>query len=136
MSTWRGQRPANDWAGLLPNLRAVVEVAREEAEALSQQQGIGRYDALMDRFEPGMSAAQVDTVFGEVRRWLPALLRQVIDRQAGECIVQPRGPFPLAAQRALCERVIALLGFDFNAGRLDVSTHPFCGGVPEDVRMR
>jgi len=132
---WRGQRPANDWAGLLPNLRAVVEVAREEAEALSQQQGIGRYDALMDRFEPGMSAAQVDTVFGEVRRWLPALLRQVIDRQAGECIVQPRGPFPLAAQRALCERVIALLGFDFNAGRLDVSTHPFCGGVPEDVRM-
>jgi carboxypeptidase Taq len=29
----------------------------------------------------------------------------------------------------------ALLGFDFEAGRLDVSTHPFCGGVPEDVRM-
>jgi carboxypeptidase Taq len=41
----------------------------------------------------------------------------------------------VAAQRALCERVIRLLGFDFNAGRLDVSTHPFCGGVPEDVRM-
>jgi carboxypeptidase Taq len=28
-----------------------------------------------------------------------------------------------------------LLGFDFEAGRLDVSTHPFCGGVPEDVRI-
>ena len=28
-----------------------------------------------------------------------------------------------------------MLGFDFDAGRLDVSTHPFCGGVPEDVRM-
>jgi carboxypeptidase Taq len=28
-----------------------------------------------------------------------------------------------------------LLGFDFDAGRLDVSTHPFCGGVPEDVRL-
>jgi carboxypeptidase Taq len=45
------------------------------------------------------------------------------------------GPFPLAAQRALCEQVIGMLGFDFQAGRLDVSTHPFCGGVPEDVRI-
>jgi carboxypeptidase Taq len=41
----------------------------------------------------------------------------------------------VAAQRALCDRVMRLLGFDFEAGRLDVSTHPFCGGVPEDVRM-
>jgi carboxypeptidase Taq len=39
------------------------------------------------------------------------------------------------AQRRLCEQVMRLLGFDFDAGRLDVSTHPFCGGVPEDVRL-
>jgi len=39
------------------------------------------------------------------------------------------------AQRALCESVMRLLGFDFEAGRLDVSAHPFCGGVPEDVRI-
>jgi carboxypeptidase Taq len=132
---WRSQRPANDWAGLLPNLREVLSIAREEAEALSQQGGLARYDALMDRFEPGMTTAKVDAVFGEVRRWLPGLIRQVVDRQSHETVVQPKGPFPVAAQRRLCERVIGLLGFDFNAGRLDVSTHPFCGGVPEDVRM-
>jgi carboxypeptidase Taq len=63
------------------------------------------------------------------------LIRQVIDKQSRETVVQPKGPFPIAAQRQLCERVVGLLGFDFNAGRLDVSTHPFCGGVPEDVRM-
>jgi carboxypeptidase Taq len=39
------------------------------------------------------------------------------------------------AQKALCDQVIRLLGFDFESGRLDVSAHPFCGGVPEDVRM-
>jgi carboxypeptidase Taq len=50
-------------------------------------------------------------------------------------VVQPTGPYAVAAQRQLCERVIRMLGFDFEAGRLDVSTHPFCGGVPEDVRM-
>jgi carboxypeptidase Taq len=41
----------------------------------------------------------------------------------------------VAAQEALCRRVVALLGFDFDAGRLDTSTHPFSGGVPEDVRL-
>ena len=132
---WRTQRPANDWAGLRPNLREVVALAREEAQALSQQMGLAPYDALMDRFEPGMTAAKVDAVFGNLRRWLPAMIRQVLDKQSRETVQPPRGPFAVTAQRALCERVMHLLGFDFDAGRLDVSAHPFCGGVPEDVRM-
>jgi len=132
---WRGQRQANDWAAFAPNLRAVLAIAREEAQALSQQLGMSRYDALIDRYEPGMTSGVVDAVFGDLRRWLPALIRRVIDKQSHEPVIQPHGPFPVAAQRRLCERVIGLLGFDFDAGRLDVSTHPFCGGVPEDVRM-
>ncbi|HVQ01935.1 MAG TPA: carboxypeptidase M32, partial [Burkholderiaceae bacterium] len=113
----------------------VLANAREEAELLSQQLGMSRYDALMDRFEPGMTSLQVDAVFGDLRSWLPGLIRQVTERQSRLTLLQPQGPFALSAQRALCERVIRLLGFDFAAGRLDVSTHPFCGGVPEDVRM-
>jgi carboxypeptidase Taq len=132
---WRSQRPANDWAGFLVNFRDVLAVEREAAEALSQQFGLSRYDALMDRFEPGMTSAKVDAVFGDVRRWLPGLIRDVIAKQSRETVVQPTGPYAVAAQRQLCERVIRMLGFDFEAGRLDVSTHPFCGGVPEDVRM-
>jgi carboxypeptidase Taq len=132
---WRKQRPANDWAGFLDNFRPLLAVAREEAALLSAQTGLSRYDALMDQFEPGMNSATLDRVFGEVRGWLPGLIQRVRDKQAAEPLIEPVGPFPLAAQRALCERVIRSLGFDFEAGRLDVSTHPFCGGVPEDVRM-
>jgi carboxypeptidase Taq len=132
---WRTQRPANDWAGFLPNLKAVLAIAREEAQLLADQTGRSRYEALMDRFEPGMTTAQVDRVFGEVRQWLPGLTRRVLEVQSQRPVIEPVGPFPLAAQRALCEQVMRLLGFDFEAGRLDVSTHPFCGGVPEDVRM-
>jgi carboxypeptidase Taq len=136
---WRSQRPANDWAGFAENFREVLAVAREEAALLAEQLGVSRYEALMDRFEPGLTCATVDRVFGEVRQWLPALVAQVRARQAAadaaEPLLQPQGPFPVPAQRALCERVMRLLGFDFDAGRLDVSTHPFCGGVPEDVRM-
>ena len=132
---WRSQRPANDWKGFLENFRPVLALAREEADLLSQLGGVRKYDALMDRFEPGMRCEQVDRVFGEVRQWLPGLIQQVGERQAAEPVLTPKGPFDLTAQRALCEQVMRLLGFDFEAGRLDVSTHPFCGGVPEDVRM-
>jgi carboxypeptidase Taq len=132
---WRTQRPANDWKGFLENWKPVVALAREEAALLSQHSGVSKYDAMMDRFEPGMTSEQVGGVFGAVRQWLPDLIDRVVDRQSRETVVEPRGPFPVVAQRALCERVVSMLGFDFSAGRLDTSTHPFSGGVPEDVRM-
>lgn len=132
---WRTQRPANDWAGFLPNFREVLAVMREVAQRQADQTGLSRYDALMDHYEPGMTSATLDRVFGDLRQWLPGLIRQVQQRQADETVIAPVGPFPVERQRALCEQVVRLLGFDFDAGRLDVSTHPFCGGVPEDVRM-
>ena len=132
---WRTQRPANDWAGFLAQFREVLAISREVAARLADQTGLSRYDALMDRFEPGMTSATVDQVFGELRQWLPGLIQQVQVRQAQDAVTVPVGPFAVERQRELCERVMGLLGFDFEAGRLDVSTHPFCGGVPEDVRM-
>jgi len=132
---WRSLRPANDWAGFLVHFREVLALAREEARLLAERSGSSPYDALMDRFEPGMTTQQLRVVFGEVRRWLPGLVQRVLERQRGEAVIRPVGPFGLAAQRQLCEQVMRLFGFDFEAGRLDVSTHPFCGGVPEDVRL-
>ena len=132
---WRSQRPANDWAGHLPNLREVVALAREEAVCLSEATGLSRYDALMDLYEPGMRSAEVDRVFGDLRTWLPDLIKTVQAKQAQETVLEPVGPFPKAAQRALGLDAMRLMGFDFDAGRLDESAHPFCGGVPEDVRM-
>lgn len=132
---WRSQRPANDWAGFAVNLREVVRLTREQATLLSDRLGLSKYDALMDRFEPGMRSADVDRLFSSVRSWLPGLIQTVRARQSTEHVIEPQGPFPIAAQRALCERVMTLLQFDFAGGRLDVSTHPFSGGVPEDVRL-
>ena len=132
---WRSQRPANDWAGFAPNLREVLKLAREEAELLSQQSGMSRYDALLDRYEPGMRSADVQQAFAPLRQWLPGLIQDVIARQSRETVIRPVGPFPAAAQKALGLDAMKLMDFDFSAGRLDESTHPFCGGVPEDVRM-
>ncbi len=132
---WRSQRPANDWRGFLENFREVVRLARKEAQLLADDTGLTRYDALMDRFEPGVRAADIDRIFGDVRQWLPDLIARVQAKQREEKVIAPAGPFPVAAQRAMSLTVMKLLGFDFEAGRLDESTHPFSGGVPEDVRL-
>jgi len=132
---WRRQRPANDWAGFLVNFRDVVAAAREEAQLLSQSSGLRPYDALMDRFEPGMTCERLDPLFADLRQWLPGLVQQVQAKQRHEPVLQPQGPFPVEAQRRLCLQVMHWLQFDFSSGRLDVSTHPFAGGVPEDVRL-
>ena len=132
---WRSQRKANDWAGFLANWRPVVACAREEATRLADATGLSRYDALVDRFEPGMTSALIEPMFAELKRWLPKLIADVLAKQATEKVIAPVGPFPIAAQRALGLEIMGLLGFDFDAGRLDVSTHPFCGGVAEDVRI-
>ncbi|MDU7199684.1 carboxypeptidase M32 [Phytobacter diazotrophicus] len=132
---WRTQRPANDWAGFSTNLKEVVKLSREEAKIRAQAKGCSPYDALLDIFEPDMTSARLDVLFADLKSWLPDLLQRVVDKQSRETLIAPVGPFPAATQRELGLEAMTLLGFDFNAGRLDVSAHPFCGGVPEDVRI-
>ena len=77
---WRSQRPANDWRGFLENFREVVRLAREEARLLAEETGLARYDALMDRYEPGVRAADIERIFGDLKQWLP----QLTTRRAGQ----------------------------------------------------
>ena len=132
---WRVQRAASDWPGFLENFREVVRLSREEAKLLAADSGLSRYDALMDRYEPGVRSADIDRIFGDVKQWLPQLIARVQAKQREEPVIAPAGPFPVARQRAMNLAIMQTLGFDFDAGRLDESAHPFSGGVPEDVRL-
>ncbi len=132
---WRVQRPANDWEGFSDNLRQVVKLSREEAQIRAQAAGVSRYDALLNLYEPGMRSSDLDRIFGDLKTWLPDLLQKVVAKQQQEPCLIPQGPFDVDTQRKLSLSVMKLLSFDFDGGRVDVSAHPFCGGVPEDVRI-
>jgi carboxypeptidase Taq len=133
---WRERRAADDFAGLLPRLRVVLALTREIARARAEVLGTTPYEALLDEFEPGGSTAEIDALFGELVAFLPDLVSRVIERQAREVSPpEPTGPFPADLQKQVAERLMRALGFDFTHGRLDTSHHPFCGGVPEDVRI-
>ncbi len=132
---WRTQRADNNWPDFATNLKEVVRVSREEARLRADAQGISPYDALLDIYEPGMTSAKLDSLFGSLRSWLPDLLQTVLAKQAAETVITPVGPFATEKQRQLGLDTMNMLGFDFAGGRLDVSAHPFCSGVPEDVRI-
>ncbi|MFT3923532.1 MAG: carboxypeptidase M32 [Myxococcales bacterium] len=132
---WRSQRKNQDWEGHLPLLSEVVRLKREEASILAQKLGLSPYDALMDAFEPGMRSEVIDGLFEDLSSWLPERIREIVERQAGQSTPRAEGPFPIERQRAAGLELMAALGFDFQHGRLDTSHHPFCGGVPSDVRI-
>ena len=133
---WREARPKSDFAMILPQLEKVIALHREAGQAKAALLGTTTYDALLDQWEPGGRAAEIDQVFDPLAAMLLPLLEQVLERQAArQAPVVPPGPFPVEQQRALGERLMQTLGFDFNHGRLDVSLHPFCGGTPDDVRI-
>ena len=133
---WRTARPANDFKGLLPKLRRVLDLTREEAKIKAQAFGLSPYDALLDEYEPGARSAEIAVIFDRLVKFLPDFTAAVIEKQAREPEILPLGgPFPAAKQEALARRLMLAVGFDFAHGRLDTSAHPFCGGIPDDVRL-
>lgn len=135
-AVWREARPKSDFALVRPKLEEVVRLTREEAARKSEAFGCTPYEALLDSYEPGGSEAEIDALFAKLAEELPRLVQEALQRQAqAPAPVKPEGPFPVAAQAQLGRRLMGLIGFDFDHGRLDVSLHPFSGGTPDDVRI-
>jgi len=135
-TVWRQARAEANFAMALPKLKELLGLVRQAAAAKAEALGCGLYDALLDEYEPGGSSARIDVIFDDLAAFLPGFLGQVLERQAAAPAPLPlEGPFPIDKQRALAKQLMAAVGFDFEHGRLDVSLHPFCGGVPEDVRI-
>ena len=133
---WRKARAANDYASLAPALAELMALTREQATAKAEALGLDPYDALLDSYDPGRRAADIDRLFAELEAFLPGLLQEVMEHQAkAPPAVAPEGPFSIALQERIGREVMGFMGFDFAHGRLDVSHHPFTGGVPDDSRI-
>jgi carboxypeptidase Taq len=133
---WREARAAGDFSAFAPWLERVVGLNRDTAEALGAPPGGELYDALLENFEPGMRAAELDRVFGELRAGLVPLIAELRENGTPPATEWMRTPLAVEAQAAFNRGVVERMGFDFGGGRMDVSTHPFCMGVgPGDTRL-
>lgn len=131
---WAAARKANDFKSFSPWLEKMVELRRRQAEAIGYE--ATPYDALLEEFEPGETTANVTRVLGALREDLSPLVAEIVhsDRKAPSDLL--RRSYPIDRQAEFGREAAEAIGFDFSAGRLDVTTHPFCGGAgPRDVRL-
>jgi len=131
---WAESKRKSDFATFRPWLERIVALKREEAEAVGG--GGELYDALLDAYEPGATAAQLRDLFTPLRARLSKLLQRIVESpRKPDASILRRGA-PVAAQEAFCRQVAQAIGFDFAQGRLDVTVHPFCSTLgPFDCRL-
>ncbi len=133
---WRTARAEDDFAAFAEPFAPLLALVRETALAHGEALELAPYDALIDAYEPGARSDEIDVLFDDLAGFLPGFLGLVLEQQATKPRPEPlEGHFPVEVQRTLVCRLMEQLGFDFDAGRLDISRHPFCGGVPDDVRI-
>ena len=130
---WVHARATNDFAGFAPTLERMFEIARQEAEYFGYQDDI--YDALLDQYEEGATAAEVHAMFDSIRGPQVELVKAI---QSADPVDDSAlyGEWSQSAQAELTREMVASLGFDFNRGRQDTAPHPFCTNFScNDVRL-
>jgi carboxypeptidase Taq len=131
---WQDARKANDFAAFRPSLERIVELKRQEAQAVGYK--TVPYDALLDEYEPGATTADVTSTFAALRQELVPLVAAITASPQKPRRELLQRDFPVDRQRLFGESAAAAIGFDFDAGRLDVAAHPFCSGTgPGDCRI-
>jgi carboxypeptidase Taq len=131
---WQEARQANDFAAFQPWLEKIVHLKRQEAAAIGYKEA--PYDALLDEYEPGATAAEITSVFAELRKDLVPLVGAIMASGRRPPLEILERDYPVDRQQRFGHDAAAAIGFDFEAGRLDVTTHPFCSGMgPGDCRI-
>ena len=131
---WEKARAKVDFKAFLPWLEKVVDLTKQAAECYGYEDDI--YDALLDDYEPGMKTAEVTRVFDAFLPELVELNQKIAGASKKPDVSIVRRTYDKELQRIFGESIAGAMGFDFNRGRLDVTTHPFCSGLgPGDTRI-
>lgn len=131
---WEEGKKNNDFSIFAPHLRKVVELTRKEASLLDPKRDV--YDVLLNNYEPGMTSAQLESIFEPLREETVQLLKAIQEKG----VKRPDGiigkNYSKSRQLKVAHDLLKVIGYDFNRGRLDVSAHPFTISVgPGDVRV-
>ncbi|HIN79899.1 MAG TPA: carboxypeptidase M32, partial [Planctomycetes bacterium] len=128
----------DDYSSFAPVLTRVIELKKRIAEAIAGDDcSAVAYDTLMDEYEPGMTTEVMQGLVDTVRPDLVALVAEMAPRSAQVDARFISAGYPSDLQLAFGKEVVGAMGFDFERGRLDLTTHPFCSemGTSSDVRI-
>ena len=131
---WAEARERSDFSRFAPHLETLLGIAREKAELWGYRDE--PYDALLEGYERATSTAAVAELFDAMRPSLRDIAAKAVENSKSHAPELAGGPYPVAAQQRFNAQVAAAIGFDFDAGRIDTTTHPFCTTLgPRDIRL-
>lgn len=131
---WREARKDGDFNKLKPYLQEILVCVQEMADAKASLLNCTKYDALLDEYDPNRKTEDLKQIFTTLKTALPDLIKQIVDKQKTETVF-PITEVPIEQQKLIGRKIMKIMGFDFTRGRMDDSTHPFCGGTAFDVRI-
>jgi carboxypeptidase Taq len=131
--SWIEARKQNSFAVFAPELDKLVQLKKQETEILGYTGHA--YNALLDEFEKGCTVDLLDKTFTGLMPQLKNLLDQITAKpQVDDSFLNLH--YSKQQQWDWGMYLIQELGFDFEAGRQDISEHPFTTNfASNDVRI-
>lgn len=131
---WKEARESGDFSIFAPHFSKLLAIAKEKAELWGYEDDI--YTALLSKYERGSTTTEVSALFDSCSSDLIQLASEATAKSTASPCRPLTGMFPIEKQQELNRQVAQSIGFDFEAGRIDTTTHPFCSGMaPHDVRL-
>lgn len=131
---WVAARSAKSFEQFLPSLSTIVALKREEAQLLAIDGSA--YNGLLDQYEEGANESALATMFTDLRSRLVPIVAEAAENTRQKGLQTSHAPIPIDLQRNFNRFVAQQVGFDFSAGRLDETDHPFCTTLgPRDCRI-
>ncbi len=131
---WVESRRLSDFKKFAPGLKRLVDLSLQRAEAWGYEES--PYDALLEEYEPGIRVRELVALFKDLRERLAPLIPMAVEKSRAAGFKFPEFDYSLSDQQTLNRWVAEQIGFDFKAGRIDTTVHPFCSGIaPGDCRL-
>ncbi|WLD91748.1 carboxypeptidase M32 [Alkalihalobacillus sp. AL-G] len=133
-NVWEDAKAKADFSILQPYLERLVDFKKKFVGYWGYEEH--PYNTLLDLYEPGVTVDTIDRVFGQLREAIVPLLQDVVDAKDKPDTSFLFESFPANKQKDFSLHVLQQMGYDFKAGRLDETAHPFAIGLnPGDVRV-
>jgi carboxypeptidase Taq len=137
---WKKAKAAKNFSVFKPELKKLYDLRRQAADILMKVKKTATpYDALIDIFEPKMTADSIATVFDDLKTSLISIMERCKNapKQPNSSILKRK--IPIDIQEKISKSLAKFVEYDVESsnagGRIDETEHPFTTGYFDDVRI-
>lgn len=133
---WKHARETSDFKLFAPWLEKMITLTRRKAQCFGAPPGGELYDALLEDYEPGMTTRQLEQAFKPLAQRLAGFIHEIASSKSSIDTAVLSVHIDAGKQHQIGQKVLEAMGFDFQAGRLDTTAHPFCSSLGQgDTRL-